>query len=122
MVDSSTIPLDLRTSTNYFLDGLFAERVCLSKMDFIIMLQSPNCSWIFDQDQIRTLLDQYYSTSSQDVSTKSDSPQTEQNFINGSGAYLDVHAKMVEEQDELQYCHYDNGDENDNIDIGQMTD
>lgn len=86
------------------------------------MLQSPNCSWIFDQDQIRTLLDQYYSTSSQDVSTKSDSPQTEQNFINGSGAYLDVHAKMVEEQDELQYCHYDNGDENDNIDIGQMTD
>lgn len=49
-----------KNPTNLFLDSLFGNFFCLSKMDFIIILQSPGCSWIFNEELIRVNVERYF--------------------------------------------------------------
>ena len=102
-----------KNPSNFFLDCLFGNYFCLSKMDFIIMLQSPACSWIFDEEQIREHVERYFLESSrQHRHNHSCSP----NSCDCHHSDEDVHAKMVESQDELQFCQFEeNGDSDGHI-------
>ena len=46
-------------ATQFFLNTLFSNLYCLSKIDFMVMLQSPQCEWIFSEEQTREQMDHY---------------------------------------------------------------
>ena len=71
-------------------------------MDFIIMLQTPSCTWIFNHERIRETYNLINNSTKVDSEAAMDA-QSEP----------EVKAKMMEAKDELQYCIIDANNDSD---------